>query len=165
MTSKPILEQRDLRKRPVTETELDVSLEYATKNRVELRYKRGKKKGLVKRKAYIGQNLSRDLLRIIANTALERWAGEPTTKLVMIAAQAARSAIPMYQGNTLRETERRYEGFKCATMKMMNIRRVWQMQRDAERKDGGAPVPKRPQQKKHPIDERKKHASQYRLFS
>ena len=42
MTSKPILEQRDLRKRPVTETELDVSLEYATKNRVELRYKRGK---------------------------------------------------------------------------------------------------------------------------
>jgi len=165
VTSKPVLQEKDVKKRPAAEVELDEALEYATHDRPETRYKKGNKKGQIKRKAYVGQKLERDLLRIIANTALERWAEEPTTKLVLIAANAARKAIPMYQGRNTRETEQRYEGYKCATMKVMSIRRIWQMKMDAARKARGGTVPERPKQADYPLEEGKKHKGQYRMFS
>ena len=164
MSSKPVLEDEEIKYKPVSNDELDEALAYAAQSRPEIRYKKGKKKGQVKRRAYAGQTLSRDLLRIIGNTALKRRAEQLTVKLPLLAANVAREAIPMYQG-TQRETQLRYEAYKCATMKIMSIRRVWQMRQDARRRVAGAPIPARPQQTEHPLDERKKHKGQLRMFS
>ena len=164
MSSKPVLEEKEIKYKPVSNAELDEALVYATQDRPEVRYKKGKKKGRVKRGVYVGQTLSRDLLRIIGNTTLERRAKEPKAKLAPLAANVAREAIPMYQG-TERETQLRYEGYKCAVMKIMNIRRVWQMRRDAERKALGLEIPERPAQTEYPLDKRKKHEGQRRMFS
>ena len=164
MTSKPILEEKEMELAPVRKVELDEALEYARTSRPEVLYKRGKKKGRIKHKAYVGQELSRDLLRIIGNSALERRAEQRTAKLPLIAANVAREAIPQYKG-TEAETQLRYTAYKCATMKIMSIRRVWQMKRDAERKAAGQAIPERPKQVDYPLDERPKHEGQRRLFS
>lgn len=165
MATKPVLKRKSFAKKPASESELDVALEYAKRNVTELRFTKGAKKGQVKRRAYTGQTLERDLLRVIANSALERWSEQPTTKLVLVAANVAREAIPMYQGRNTRETEQRYEGYKRATMKLMNLRRVWQMFRDAQRRRAGEPIPERAKQKNYPLEDGKKNKGQYRMFS
>ena len=164
MTSKPVLEEKEVKFDPVSNAELDEAIKYARVSRPEVLYKRGKKKGQIKRKAYVGQELARDLLRIIGNTALKRRAEQPTAKLVMIAAYAARQAIPQYQG-TVQEKQLRYVAHKCAAMKIMSIRRVWQMKMDALRKARGLAIPERLKQIQHPLDERPKFKNQRRLFS
>lgn len=165
MTSKPVLEVKSFAKKPVSNHELREAIAYAKNSRPAVRYQRGPKKGRVKRKAYVGQELEEDMLRIIANTALERWTAQPTAKLVMIAAHAARGAIPQYRSPSVYETDCRYQAYKCATMKVMNIRRMWQIERDRERAARGEDIPERPKQVEHALDERPKYKNQFRLFS
>lgn len=164
MTSKPVLQDKEIEYQPVREFELDEALAYAAQDRSEVLYKRGPKKGQVKRKAYVGQVLDRDLLRILGNTALERRAEKPTERLVQVAATVAREAIPSYRG-TERETQLRYEAYKCAVMKIMSIRRVWQMAMDERRKAQGLSIPERIKQTEFPEDGRPKHKRQLRMFS
>lgn len=162
MAERLILKQGSVPYRPVSEAELDEAVAYATIGRPEHRATKGRRKGQVIRKAYIGQELDRDMLRVLGNTALSRR--EPKSRLALLAANVVREAVPSFSG-TVAEVEKRYEGYKCAVMKMMSLRRVWQMQRDTERLEQGLPIPERPEQVEYPEDERKKFTGQLRLIS
>jgi hypothetical protein len=158
MTEKPVLEQQRFEYRAVTEAELEEALEYARHDRPAPK----PKKGARARKAYVGQELDRDLLRILGNSALERR--KEGSILPLLAASVVREAVPSFKGSE-QDIQRRYESYKCAVMKIMSIRRVWQMKQDAEKRRKGIPIPSRTEQTQHPDDTRKRHKGQIRLFS
>lgn len=163
MTERPVLAQKTFGYSPVTKAELDEAIEYAKTDQTEERYKRGKQAGQVKRKGYKGQELDRDLLRILGNTALQRR--ERKSILPKLAAAVVREAIPSFRGATAAETEFRYQGYKRGVMKIMSIRRVWQIKADEQRRATGIPIPERPKQTEFPMDSRPAFKNQRRLFS
>jgi len=158
MAEKPVLARKEIGYRPVTEDELDAAVEYAKKDRPAPKPKKGQRQKM----PYKGQELDRNLLRILGNSALERRT--PGVFLAMLAANVVRDAVPQYK-ETLIPDEARYEGYKCAVMKIMNIRRVWQMRNDKKRREQGLPIPERPKQTHNPEDPSPKNKGQVRLTS
>jgi len=163
VVNRPVISRKSIATGPVSNEELTVALEYAKQDRQARKRRRHDTKDPQR---YVGRELDKNLLRILANTALQRWINETGRKVILplIAANVVREAVPQFPGSLV-EVDQLYQAYKCAVMKIMSIRRVWQMKRDAEKHKRGEPVPERIKQTEHPAETKPGQERQLRLFS
>jgi len=159
-----VLDEQDVAN-PVTYSELGAALRHAAISRPEHRAKRGKRKGQITRKAYLGQQLEKYLVRILANSALKLWEEDRRVILPLLAANVIRKAIPLLSTDDAREVENRYEGYKRAVMKVMSMRGHWKQKSNRKKRKEGIPVPPVPKQTEHPVETEPDQKGQLRLFS
>jgi len=162
MAERPVLEHESL-KDPVTNTELEIALAYAKQDRPA---RKRRKSDTTDPKPYVGQVLSKELLRVIVNTALERWINRSGRRVIlpMLVAHVVRDVVPQFK-LSVADDDLLYQAYKCGAMKLMSIRRVWQMKADKRRKERGEPIPERVKQTEHPQETKKDQEKQLRLFS
>lgn len=147
MAQRPILETERLHYRPVSEYELEKALAYAARDRSEILYTRGEKKGQIKSKAYAGEVLDYDMLEVFANTVLKRRTSR--SKLAFLAATVVREKIK----STDQRNRDRVDAYKGAIMKIMSDRATRKRQVDSS---------SGPKSDRHPLDPRRQ--GQYMLL-
>jgi len=163
VAERPVVKRSAINAAPITESELTAALAYARTDRPA---RKRRKKDTEDPKPYIGQELDRNLLRVIANTALQRWVNETGRRVILplLAANVVRDVVPQFRDSVQRDNLM-YQAYKGATMKIMSIRRVWQMEADKQKKLRGKPIPERVTQTEHPAEQIKGLGVQLRLFS
>ena len=89
-----------------------------------------------------------DLLRLCANTTLERWRQSRKVILPFLAATVVRETVPPKTPNRLEKIE----ALKGAVMKIMSARGHFKKARNAAKRERGVDVPATPRQTEHPDD-------------
>ena len=163
MADRPVINRKSIATGPVSNEELEAALVYAKKDR---QARKRRKHDTKDPQRYVGRELDKNLLRILANTALQRWVNDTGRKVILplLAANVVREAVPQFKGS-LAEIDQLYQAYKCAVMKIMSIRRVWQMKHDAEKRKRGEEIPERQKQTEHPQETKPGQQKQLRLFS
>ncbi len=163
MADRPVINRKSIATGPVSNEEIEAALAYARQDR---QARKRRKHDTKDPQRYVGRELDKNLLRILANSALQRWVNETGRKVILplLAANVVREVIPQFQGS-IAEVDQLYQAYKCAVMKIMSIRRVWQMKRDAEKRKRGQEIPERTKQTEHPAETKPGQQLQLRLFS